>query len=171
MSERLSKDEASVAEGHLYRYRLAAGFLRPGDVVADIACGVGYGAAILKTKDVEYVGVDKIEPDDEFRKLGTFVSHVNLNRWEPDFEWDVSVSFETLEHVENPVELARILKMASRMVILSTPTRPTKHFNPFHLHDFTVDSVLELFDGWSLVHIEDQPEELSHIFIWERDAA
>jgi hypothetical protein len=30
--------------GHEARYALAAGFLRPGDVVVDAACGIGYGA-------------------------------------------------------------------------------------------------------------------------------
>jgi hypothetical protein len=46
------------------------------------------------------------------------------------------------------------------------PTRPTKHFNPYHLHDFTVDDILTMFDNVELLHLEDQPEELSHIFVF-----
>jgi ubiquinone/menaquinone biosynthesis C-methylase UbiE len=46
--------------GHEARYALAAGLLRPGDVVVDAACGIGYGALILDAHDdVTYYGVDR----------------------------------------------------------------------------------------------------------------
>lgn len=170
MSERLSLDDLSVAGGHFYRYQLALDLLQSGDVVADIASGIGYGSAILTRPGVDYIGVDKIEPDEKFARNGTFVSGVDLDKWQPDFDWSVSVSFETLEHVADPQRLAGILKRADRLIVLSTPTRPTKHVNPYHLHDFTVDEVLAMFDDWELVHLEDQPNELSHIFVWQRHA-
>lgn len=169
MAERLDPAEVSTAYGHLYRYDLAVGFLQPGETILDIASGVGYGVSRLP--GVEYVGVDKIPPADEYASLGTFISGVDIDRWEPDFAWDVSVSFETLEHVADPIRLAGILKRASRLIVLSTPTRPTKHVNPYHLHDFTVDQVLAMFEDWELIHLEDQPSELSHIFVWGRHVA
>lgn len=47
---------------HLERYRFAASKLRPGRVL-DLACGVGYGSAILGERpDVTVVGVD-VAPD------------------------------------------------------------------------------------------------------------
>jgi hypothetical protein len=170
VAERLDPDEVPLASGHLYRYELAASYLRTAELVVDIASGVGYGAEILTKKPVDYIGIDKIEPADEFAHIGIFFSGVDLDEWEPNFSWDVSVSFETLEHVANPARLAEILKRARRLIVLSTPTRPTKHVNPYHLHDFTVDDVLALFDDWELVHLEDQPSELSHIFVWQRRA-
>lgn len=166
MAERLDVSDLATAGGHFYRYQMALDLLQSGDMVADIACGIGYGSVILSKPGVEYVGVDKVEPAEQFANNGMFITNVDLDEWEPDFEWDVSVSFETLEHVGDPARLAGILKRATRLIILSTPTRPTKHFNPYHLHDFTVDDVLELFDDWELLHLEDQPEELSHIFVW-----
>jgi hypothetical protein len=36
------------------------------------------------------------------------------------------------------------------------------------LHDFTVDDILAMFDKVELVHLEDQPEELSHIFVFKK---
>jgi predicted RNA methylase len=46
--------------GHEARYALAAGFVRPGDVVVDAACGIGYGALLLDAHgDVTYYGVDR----------------------------------------------------------------------------------------------------------------
>jgi hypothetical protein len=105
-------------------------------------------------------------PAPEFAGLGKFHAGVNLDEWVPDFGWDVSVCFETLEHLTNPQHLADQVAKAKRLVIVSVPTRPTKHFNHFHLHDFTVDDVLAMFEGSELLHLEDQPEELSHIFVF-----
>lgn len=167
MVERIPVETWRSWPGHLYRYELAAEFIEPSEMVLDVACGIGYGASImLAQKSFDYVGVDKVEPAEEFSHLGVFYSGIDLDSWRPSFEWDVTVCFETLEHVQNPKHLAEQVSKAGRLVIVSVPTRPTKHFNPYHLHDFTVDDVLELFAGHELLHIEDQPEELSHIFVF-----
>ena len=167
MVERITLSMLPNERGHSYRYELAASWLEPRERVMDVACGIGYGAKIISdVVPVKYVGVDKIVPAQEFAGLGKFHAGVNLDEWVPDFKWDVSVCFETLEHVGNPQHLAAQVAKAKRLVIVSVPTRPTKHFNPYHLHDFTVDDVLELFDGHELLHLEDQPSELSHIFVF-----
>jgi 2-polyprenyl-3-methyl-5-hydroxy-6-metoxy-1,4-benzoquinol methylase len=166
--ERISVDSWRSELGHVYRYNLAASWLNPDERVLDVACGIGYGSQLISEKlAVDYIGADKIEPDKQFADLGRFYSGVNLDEWEPHFEWDVSICFETLEHVANPKHLASQVAKAKRLIIVSVPTRPTTHFNPFHLHDFTVDDVLALFEGHELLHIEDQPEELSHIFVFK----
>ena len=167
MFERISTEQVPDQPGHVYRYELAASWLKPGERVLDVACGVGYGAKVLTDLvPVKYVGVDKIVPAPEFARLGKFHAGVNLDGWVPGFAWDVSVCFETLEHLENPQHLADQVAKAKRLVIVSVPTRPTKHFNSFHLHDFTVDDVLKMFAGCEVLHLEDQPEELSHIFVF-----
>lgn len=168
MVERITAGMVPSEHGHRYRYELAAGWLEPGERVLDVACGIGYGAKLMTdVTPVKYVGVDKIVPDQEFAGLGKFYAGVNLDEWVPDFEWDVSVCFETLEHVGNPEHLAKQVAKAKRLIIVSVPTRPTKHFNPYHLHDFTVDDVLDLFSGHEVLHLEDQPDELSHIFVFK----
>ena len=167
MFERISPEQVADQPGHVYRYELAASWLKPGERVLDVACGVGYGAKLMSDlRPVKYVGVDKIVPAPEFAGLGQFHAGVNLDEWVPDFAWDVSVCFETLEHLENPQHLADQVAKAKRLVIVSVPTRPTKHFNEYHLHDFTVDDVLTMFAGCEVLHLEDQSEELSHIFVF-----
>ena len=167
MFERITAEQVPDQPGHVYRYELAAGLMKPGERVLDVASGIGYGAKLMTDLvAVDYVGVDKITPAPEFAGLGKFHAGVNLDEWVPDFGWDVSVCFETLEHLTNPQHLADQVAKAKRLVIVSVPTRPTKHFNHFHLHDFTVDDVLEMFSGSELLHLEDQPEELSHIFVF-----
>lgn len=153
---------------HVYRYKLANGWLQNNDKVLDVGCGIGYGAQVLsQDKQIDYIGLDIVLASDTFLKFGKFISDIDLDVWEPDFNWDVSVCFETLEHVKYPQRLADNIKKAKRLVILSTPTRPSKHMNPYHLHDFTVDEVLSMFSDCQLLHIEDQPEVISHIFVWK----
>ena len=149
MIERISEETWTGEAGHIYRYRLASDWITDNEKVLDVASGIGYGAAVMKEKkSISYYGVDKISPSETFAGLGEFIFDVDLDFWDPEnLSWDVSVSFETLEHVKDPVKLANTLKKANRLAVVSTPTRPTKHMNPYHLHDFTVQDVLNLFSG------------------------
>jgi 2-polyprenyl-3-methyl-5-hydroxy-6-metoxy-1,4-benzoquinol methylase len=166
--ERISADNWHEHIGHVYRYKLAATWLLKNERVLDIASGVGYGAKVMQSiTPARYLGIDRVPGDAAFQEFGAFWGGLDIEQWEPGFlEWDVSVCFETLEHVHNPARLAKTLMRASRLIVCSTPTRPTCHFNPFHVHDFTVQDVLDMFSGCRLVHVEDQPDELSHIFVF-----
>ena len=125
MIERVSEETWMGETGHIYRYQLAADWINDGETILDIASGIGYGAAVIKKrKNIFYNGVDKVNPSNTFANLGNFISDVDIDFWNPkDLSWDVSVSFETLEHVKNPKSLADVLKKAKRLIILSTPTR------------------------------------------------
>lgn len=164
--ERISSDQVDAQPGHVYRYRLALDWIENGQSVIDVACGVGYGAKILAQKNVEYLGVDKIAPEPEYAQYGHWIHNIDLNTWKCYFNFNVALCFETLEHLENPQHLANELMAAAPLIIVSVPTRPTKHMNEYHLHDFTVDDITEMFGPAELVHLEDQPEELSHIFVF-----
>jgi 2-polyprenyl-3-methyl-5-hydroxy-6-metoxy-1,4-benzoquinol methylase len=168
IGERILAENAKLHPGHVYRYQFAAKYCKSKDTVLDIACGVGYGSEIISyNKDVSYIGVDKISPAPKFRKFGTFVSNVDIMRFKPSFSFDIAISFETLEHMLFPSKLIRLLKYSKRLIIFSTPTQPTKHFNSHHLHDFTVNEIIKMFEPWNLIHIENQPEEMSHIFVFQ----
>ncbi len=165
--ERIESDSWRTHLGHIYRYDLVSKLLLPNETVLDVACGIGYGAKIIDEHlVVQYIGVDKVEPDPEFIGLGKWYSGVDLDEWSPDFTFDVAICIETLEHLANPKNLVAHLSQAKRLIFVSVPTRPTMHMNPFHLQDFTVDDIINLFDDHELIHIEDQPEELSHIFVF-----
>lgn len=165
--ERIPVESWQAQRGHVERYEWAGMLLHPGDVVMDVACGIGYGAQVLHSwgLEVDYHGFDRPGvPDPSFRPYGTFHG-ADLDAWAPPFSCDVSLCFETLEHIPDPARLARqLLQTSRRLVIASVPTVPTKHANPWHLHDFTVDTARDLFAGASHVHIEPQPRELAHLF-------
>jgi len=167
--ERIPIHDWETHKGHVYRYQLAEKFINEGDTVYDIACGIGYGSKILtEHKKINYVGIDKIVPDPAFEQYGMFYSK-DLNEYSGEGEhWDVSVSFETMEHIEDPIKFSQTLKQATKKIILSVPTIPTKHLNQYHLHDFNVDDILSIFKDWHLIHLESQPEEYAHIFVYSR---
>src|SRR4051794_13519578 len=135
-----------MTAGHEARYALAAGFLRPGDVVVDAACGIGYGALLLDAHDdVRYYGVDRdtsiVALEQHTRR--TFIK-ADLQVWQPSFDFDVAVGFETIEHLENYETYLEWARRAKRFVIVSVPIIPSKDANPFHVHDFERDDIIQI---------------------------
>lgn len=165
--------------GHYARYHLAAGLCEPGVTVIDAACGIGYGADIIDSYwNLNYVGVD-IDVS-EARETGEWeegcaseriLIGADLVSWEPDFEFDVAVGFETIEHLSNYDTYIRWMKEARRWVILSCPVVPTVGTNPYHLHDFQSGDLARLFEDderWSHFQTFGQPSEHSEISMFRR---
>jgi SAM-dependent methyltransferase len=158
--------------GHVERYTYAASKIHPGETVNDVACGVGYGAALLAPVAGAYCGYDRPGvPDDRFLEHGQVrLVGCDLNDpdWRPD-EADVTVCHATLEHVEDPWQLAATLAATTRRaLVVSVPTEPTKHLNPWHLHDFTADEIPPLFPGFDVTDRWAQPDELGHVWTLKR---
>lgn len=145
----------AVRESHEYRYKLAGQYTKDTDTVLDAACGTGYGRKFLKGK---YVGVDR-------NGHGTITT--DLQTFEPDFEYDVAVSLETIEHLPDYTQHIKNLKKAKRNIIISVPIIPTVGINPFHVHDFTEESIKELFSDCKLIHEEKQMDNIYIILVYE----
>lgn len=166
--ERIPVDNWHTHAGHVARYEYAGRNVRAGEVVNDIACGIGYGAG--QFTHGEYHGYDRPGvPDQSFP--GSFhVADLDDHEWLPGAA-DVTVCFETLEHVHSPFHLARVIAATTkRAIIVSVPVVPTKHMNPYHLHDFTREDIPPLFPGFKVTDEWAQPEELSHVWLFERSA-
>lgn len=149
--ERYVAIEAAV---HMARYSMA----RPvaaGKRVLDIACGEGYGAYALATKwNAAYVTALDIAPDAIASAKRNFsadninfdvASAYDLSKIFPQNSFDLIVSFETIEHLEDPERfLNELLKVATTdaTIIISCPNDP-RHYdegdkgNPFHARKFT----------------------------------
>jgi SAM-dependent methyltransferase len=135
---------------HLERYAWAATHVSGGDVL-DVACGVGYGSAILARagQNVRVLGVDRsgeaIEhaterhgaPAVRFRRIE------DAEAFETEERFDTIVSLETVEHLPRPLAFLRrmhaLLRPGGRLIV-STPVRESPGDNPFHLHCFTAHS-------------------------------
>ena len=132
---------------HVYRYAFACRFIT-GKRVLDIACGEGYGtAALQKAGAASVIGID-VSPETCEHARQKYGVDAHCGSAEkiplPNSSIDVIVSFETIEHLRNPLlfldECARILTPGGRLII-STPNkglyRAEEDPNPFHLSEMT----------------------------------
>lgn len=148
---------------HLARYEFAARWVS-GRTVLDLACGSGYGSALLMARGAAHVvGVD-ISPEAiayaraTHARPGIDYICASAETFAPERPFDVAVSLETIEHVTDPAAFLRRLASFVRpagMVIGSVPTTLSSDVNPYHLHDFTPGSLRSLFASAGL-HISDE---------------
>ena len=150
----------SIELEHLHRYLLASQVAQ-GKTVLDIACGEGYGSAMLARTAQQVFGVD-IAPDAvehaqkryaadnlEFR-VGSCVA-IPLE----DASVDVVVSFETLEHHDEHNAMMREVKRVLRpggLLIISSPnklecTDKPGRTNPHHVKELYRDEFVALLHG------------------------
>lgn len=119
----MSKNRAVVIE-HMARYKWAMRFCRDKSVV-DVACGSGYGCAILAeitSKRVLGIDISKeaIDYCSEKYKTAKFIQH-DLEKGY-DIKSDIVISFETIEHLNNPEKfLASVKKNCLDTFIFSIP--------------------------------------------------
>lgn len=153
-------ESGEIRVEHYHRYALAR-TLAHGKAVLDLACGEGYGSALLSTVAREVVGVD-LAPDAVAHAKITY-GHLSNLRFECscatqtrllDASFDVVVSFETIEHLaeqaEMLAEIRRLLK-PDGVLIMSSPNRPVysdgrDHHNEFHVKELDFaefDSLLQ----------------------------
>jgi len=143
---------------HKHRYIFASAFVQ-NKVVLDCACGMGYGSNYLKGKASMVIGGDISREAIEYAKNlykqeGLFFLQLDATKLPfCDNFFDVIISLETIEHLENYksflCECVRVLKRGGTL-ICSTPNRYRfifpfkKPLWPFHVHEFTVKEVREL---------------------------
>lgn len=133
---------------HLHRYAFVLEYTR-GKKVLDIACGEGYGSALLARSAAHVTGVDidKESVNSAKRKYNipnlSFIEGSVEKIPSEDHVFDTVVCFETLEHVAIHEillkEITRVLKPGG-LVIISTPdrknyTEKTGRNNPFHVKE------------------------------------
>lgn len=156
------------ADAHIVRYDWASKRIRPNDVVLDAACGLGYGTYVMRHLSAarRIYGIDASEWAIDYATScfgdqdTEFIAGVlpdALRRFE-DASVDVVVSFETLEHVAEPVALLdafhRVLRPGGR-VIVSVPNdwsdETGEDPNPHHLHVYTYERLeREIAAGFTL---------------------
>jgi SAM-dependent methyltransferase len=136
---------------HLFSYEHVKILIEPHERVIEIGFGEGYGTHILSTGCREIVALE-IEPgvvsyaSEKYRSENcTFKLYDGATIPFPDESFDVAVSFQVIEHIDNDLhfvsELHRVLKKDGRLY-LTTPNRRLrlkpgqKPFNRFHKREY-----------------------------------
>ncbi|NNE89980.1 MAG: methyltransferase domain-containing protein [Silicimonas sp.] len=157
--------ETQILSAHIHRY-LSVLELCQGKRVLDIACGEGYGAAMLIRNGAACVtGVD-IDAEAVARANRVY-AHDGLGYAQGDIRqplpldddaFDVIVCFETIEHIAEHdafiAELDRVLAPGG-VVVISTPDARTSDPdapNPFHAKELTEAEFLNLI-GKTFEHV------------------
>ncbi len=144
---------------HWHRYHFIKSLVKD-KVIADIACGEGYGSFLLSSSAQSVIGVDvdkdtitsakkKYSNTSNLKYLQSNALDLNID----DNSFDVVVSFETLEHLTEQEELlgefSRVLKPEG-ILIISTPDKEVyseeNDHNHFHVKELTkkeFDSLIE----------------------------
>lgn len=164
---------------HVQRYNYFASRYS-GKSVLDMACGAGYGSAIIASNGASHVtGIDIAAEAVSFAKAN--YNSAALDFRQLDFRevsktgktFDLVVSFETIEHVDNPAEFIRVaasvLKPGGRCII-STPNKKKYSgagvVNPFHLSELYFDDFQKLFSEHFRIEAQYQQSESIDYLRW-----
>ena len=157
---------------HFHRY-FAAQTLVQGKNILDAACGTGYGSKILAEKATHVYGLDLSPEAVEYAKAnynGENITYQVGSIAELPFAdglFDVVVSFETIEHVDQTIqklflqEIKRVLK-PDGLLIMSTPNKKTFTddrglITKFHIKEFYESEFIDfLKKEFSTVQIYNQ---------------
>ena len=142
-------EPGSIRLEHYHRYAIALDAVS-GKTVLDVACGEGYGSALMSDVARSVVGVD-ISADVVRHATRSYSSKENLKFVQgsasalgfDDASFEVIVSFETIEHLAEQAEMLaefrRVLHPRGSLII-SSPNRPvyaeqTGQPNAFHVKE------------------------------------
>jgi 2-polyprenyl-3-methyl-5-hydroxy-6-metoxy-1,4-benzoquinol methylase len=105
------KDTQEIDQKHLERYELACTYAKDKNIL-DIACGCGYGSYILGQKAKKVIGVDISRDAIKFAKKIWWRTNIEFHidsmktiKEYKQFGIDYIVSLETIEHIDQPIEL------------------------------------------------------------------
>lgn len=142
---------------HLSRYKFATKllrkFLNDDHLIYDVACGTGYGTAMISKSGLNVIGIDVdeeviVENKRKYREIKEkFKIGSILSLPAADNSINALVCFETIEHISLDdgrlalKEIFRVLKPGG-LLLISSPNRFWMKFihlikaNPHHLHEY-----------------------------------
>src|SRR5258708_34892722 len=140
-----------IAYEHWHRYAFARQFVA-GKRVLDVACGEGYGTALLGAAAATTIGIDiDVATIDRARaayadgKRVRFIASSCTGLSLPSASIDVVVSFETIEHLVAADQLAMLIEFArvltqDGLLIISSPNKrlysdARDYVNKYHLQE------------------------------------
>lgn len=147
---------SGIRRDHVARYEWAASLLAPGSRVIDLACGVGYGSAILFDVGAHSVlALDRSEEAIAYARAHyngrASVIHevMDVSALELSSTFDAAVCFETIEHLADPLPMLRELCRSAPRLIASVPNEtvfPHGGRIKFHYRHYTREQFQALLE-------------------------
>jgi GT2 family glycosyltransferase/ubiquinone/menaquinone biosynthesis C-methylase UbiE len=151
-----AEERGRIAYEHLHRYALCQDRVA-GKRVLDLACGSGYGTALLAHAAAEVTGVDLNSAairQAKKRYKQTNLKYVTADCYDLPFEagvFDAVVANEMIEHVDDHdglVEQAKRVLTPGGLFLISTPNKPVynRHRAPnvFHVSEMDIPAFRKL---------------------------
>lgn len=140
---------------HVYRYSASLNYITNNDTVLDLACGNGFGTNLISEKAKKVYGLDLDKETVDLCKDKYSSGNLHFKEGDAtnlsfdDNYFNVILSFETIEHIDNYElvfkEYSRVLKN-NGIVIFSTPNRPINSpngvKNPFHIREWNKSELI-----------------------------
>ena len=156
---------SEIRRDHVARYEWALTQIPKGGKVIDFACGIGYGCRIIADAGALAHGFDIDAESIEYAKENYSVDGktkftVASGDTPPELgEYDVAISFETIEHIEDPRPLLKALREAAPVLLASVPNEDVMPWmqapgigTAFHFRHYTKLEFAELLAecGWKI---------------------
>lgn len=102
-----------------------------GKNIFEIGCSTGYGSQFFPN-DINYIGLDydhtiiQVAREQEWGLNASF-TNADINTY-PLAQYDTIIAFELIEHLDNGIEIAQMLKNHCKRLLLTTPHNEPKGF-------------------------------------------
>jgi hypothetical protein len=128
-----------IRRDHVARYEFAAKFLGRDKRVVDLACGIGYGAAVLADAGNRVLAIDKSTDainygSEHYARENVRFHCEDLSKLKLGDEYDAAVCFETIEHLEDPLPMLRELCRSAETLVASVPNETVFPFQNYKFH-------------------------------------
>lgn len=159
------EDDLLERELHIKRYESVTKYAKIGNNILDIGCGLGWGTNFLSSKsEGNVIGVDiDLSTIRKAKKKYENIDFILCNASNLPFKdesFEIIVSIENIEHIENQVDyIKEIYRIATSSLIITTPNEGNlinrfvdiigykRTTNPYHVHEFTYAELIHLLES------------------------
>ena len=142
---------------HKFAYFLASKYIKSEDHVLEIGCGEGYGANFLAENTGAFIQAIDINTNAITNAQKQYIhKNVNFKTYDgknidyEDNSFDVIISFQVIEHIENTTEYLKNIKRLLKpngIFLITTPSRTyrladnQKPWNPYHIREYNSNTL------------------------------
>ena len=164
---------------HKYAYTIADKFINKDSNVLEIGCGEGYGTNFLARSGAHIVALDVDKETIKNARLKYSQKNITFKKFDgynisyPEQSFDVIISFQVIEHVEDVekyLENIKKLLKPNGIFLITTPSRTyrlaenQKPFNIYHIREYNAKTlcsdISKVFDKFHIFSITAKQEIL-----------